>query len=318
MTTVVALTMAVLGAVCFALAATMQHHEVQLATGTTRFGLQTLRRLIRQPRWLTGVALGASGAGLNVAALFLAPVSLIQPVGVLAVPLAVTLAARRRRTLPSVGLVVGVLLSVLAVVGYVVLTAGLTVARTDGVTGSLLGAGAVATMAVALLALVAARGPHALRCLASAAGGAISFGLMTVLVKVLTQQVVSGPAVLLQPTSVVLIVGVLTALVFGGWMVQQAFSAGPAELVLACLTVLDPLVAVLLGTLLLGEGAGISTGAAWAMAGCAVVAALGVVTIGRLHPDVVARNASGSPQQDPLQAPLTKSQPSGSRSRVAA
>jgi hypothetical protein len=316
MTTAVGIVLAVLGAVCFAVAATLQQHAVQAATGTERFGLHTLRVLVRQPRWLTGTALAASGAGLNVAALFLAPVSLIQPVGVLAVPLAVLLAARKRRALPSRGLSVGVLLSVLAIAGYVSLAAHSTVGE-RGVPASLAAAGLVAAATVAALGLLAAQGPRSLRCLASAAGGAVSFGVMTVLVRVLTQQVVAGPAALLRPTTVVLLFGVVTALVVGGWLVQQAFSSGPAELVLACLTVLDPLVAVLLGTLLLREGGGIGTLTAWAMTGCAVVAAVGVVTVGRQHPDVLARNAAPS-DPDALAPSAESALSSDTRARVAA
>jgi hypothetical protein len=77
-------------------------------------------------------------------------------------------------------------------------------------------------------------------------------------------------------------------------------------------------VAVLLGTLLLGEGAGISTGTAWAMAGCAVVAAVGVVTVGRQHPDVLARNAARSVQRDPYVPSREAGRPTGSDSRIAA
>ena len=316
MTTAVGIVLALLGAVCFAVAATLQHHAVQAATGSERFGVHTFRRLLRQPRWLTGMGLAASGVGLNVAALFLAPVSLIQPVGVLAVPLAVLLAARKRRALPSAGLTVGVLMSVLAIAGYVALAAHTTVGE-RGVPASLAVAGVIAAGTVAVLGLLAAQGPRSLRCLASAAGGAVSFGVMTVLVRVLTQQVVAGPATLLQPTTAVLLVGVVTALVAGGWLVQQAFSSGPAELVLACLTVLDPLVAVLLGTLLLREGGGITTPTVWAMTGCGVVAAVGVVTVGRQHPDVLARTAALS-DPDPLDPPAEPARSSDLRPRVTA
>jgi hypothetical protein len=77
----------------------------------------------------------------------------------------------------------------------------------------------------------------------------------------------------------------------GGWLVQQAFTSGPPEVVVACLTVVDPIVAVLFGVVLLGEGNATSAGH-WAVLGAAALAAsVGVAVLARHHPDATTRAA---------------------------
>jgi CBS domain containing-hemolysin-like protein len=64
--------------------------------------------------------------------------------------------------------------------------------------------------------------------------------------------------------------------------------------VVACLTVVDPIVAVLLGSLLLGEGADTPVATWFLLGGAAVAAAVGVLVLARLHPDAVAARAARS------------------------
>ncbi len=68
---------------------------------------------------------------------------------------------------------------------------------------------------------------------------------------------------------------------------QQAFASGPPEVVVACLTVVDPIVAVVLGVALLGEG--VPDAPLPLMFGCAAAAAAGVAALARHHPDASAR-----------------------------
>jgi len=61
--------------------------------------------------------------------------------------------------------------------------------------------------------------------------------------------------------------GIAAALIGGGWAVQQAHAAGAPAVVVGCMTVIDPLVAVGLGIAMLGEGAGMSAATAVACSG---------------------------------------------------
>jgi hypothetical protein len=81
---------------------------------------------------------------------------------------------------------------------------------------------------------------------------------------------------------------ILNAIV-GGAMVQQAYASGAAEVVLATLTVVDPMIAVMFGLIALNEGADLATGAVVGMIICGLAAVAGVITLARAHPEVAAR-----------------------------
>ncbi len=48
--------------------------------------------------------------------------------------------------------------------------------------------------------------------------------------------------------------GLIVGAALGGWFIQQAYHAGAAPVVTACGTVVDPVIAVLLGITVLAEG----------------------------------------------------------------
>jgi hypothetical protein len=62
--------------------------------------------------------------------------------------------------------------------------------------------------------------------------------------------------------------------------------------VIACLTVVDPIVAVLLGAVLLGEGSATPAETWLLLVTAAVIATAGVVALARHHPDAVAARAA--------------------------
>ena len=76
-------------------------------------------------------------------------------------------------------------------------------------------------------------------------------------------------------------------------MVQCAYSSGPPDLVIAGLTVVDPMVGVALGLLVLDEaGEGLTGWLAAGMGLAGVVAIVGVVLLSRFHPEVIQRRAA--------------------------
>jgi drug/metabolite transporter (DMT)-like permease len=303
-----AIVLAVVGAVCFAGAAVLQHHAVTArgpvavardgdasgAVGTRAGGARRLRRVtrvVRHPRWQLGLGLAGAGTAVHALALLLAPLRVVQPIGVLAVPVAVLLASLRTRRRPGTGVVVGVLLSVLGVVGFVAASAGSTTS-TPPPGASTLVAGLAVGAVVAVLAAVGGTRSGWSACLCLATGAAAAFGLVSALVRAVSQAVTSGDVPLTAAPVLAAGVGVVLALAAGGWLVQHAYTAGSPELVVACLTVVDPVVAVVLGAVLLGEGAA-TPAALWAVLGlAAAAAALGVVTLARHHPDAVAARAA--------------------------
>ncbi len=71
---------------------------------------------------------------------------------------------------------------------------------------------------------------------------------------------------------------------------QSAYATGPPDLVIAGLTVIDPIVGIAVGITILGElKPEVPTVTAIGMAGAALIAIVGVVALSRHHPDVVKR-----------------------------
>jgi predicted transporter len=139
---------------------------------------------------------------------------------------------------------------------------------------------------VTVLWLVSARAGRTFRCTGLASAGAICFGFGTTLLRSLAQPASTDLHTLLTPVAITSGVIMIIAMIVGGWAIQQAYNHGRAELVISTLTVGDPLVAVLLGIGLLGEGAGLSLWTAAFMIVCALIAATGVALLAKYHPEM--------------------------------
>ena len=126
-------------------------------------------------------------------------------------------------------------------------------------------------------------------------GAGVLSGFVSVLVRLALVRLQGSPGALPDrvPWLVLLTVGAGGAL--AAWFVLRAYAAGSAHLVVAGLTVLDPLVGVLLGLVVLGEAArGFDTATAALMGAAGTTAVAGVVLLaGR---PMTAR--SGSPAGD--------------------
>jgi hypothetical protein len=291
-----AIVLAVLGAACFAGATVLQGRVVAGAAADQTLTLRRLGAAARRPGWLAGLVLAVVGTSVHAVALVLAPLSIVQPLGVLAVPIAVVLTAAAARRAPGRGVVLGVGACVGGVALFVALTAGTAVTSLppDGAT---LVAGLVVAGVVALLAAVGLTRSGWVRCISCATAGAVAFGLVSALVRAVSQSILAAVPGGLVDTLLGLGVlmataGVVAALAVGGWLVQQALASGPPEVVTACLTVVDPIVAVLLGAVLLGEGSATPAGTWVLLAAAALAATAGVVALARHHPDATSSRAA--------------------------
>jgi hypothetical protein len=204
----------------------------------------------------------------------------VQPVGALALPITVLLNAKRRgargfELRPAV--VAAAALCTVSVAAFVVLEAvNATATRIGG--EDELAATRVAALGVPVLASVGVLTRSKLRCLAFAAACGVAYGYVSLLMRGVVQVVGTDQ---LRPLPLVEIV---LATVVGAWLLQHAHASGPPELVVACLTVVDPLVAVGLGIGLLGEADRVAPAAALGEIICAMTACAGVFALARHHP----------------------------------
>lgn len=293
-----AVALALLSALCLAVGTQRQGTAVaDLAHG--RLSPRTFLLLLRTPRWLLGLALLGVGTGLNVTALGLATVTVVQPIGVVALVITTLLHARHRRlrinrrTWTAIGLCTAG--------GAVFVTCA--VAVTDPAQG--ISPWAEHTVVVMLVVLVSVLGVsaamfrHSLGGTFYVVGAGILYGFVAVLVRLTITRIQDSTGAPLDDVDWLAVVTALAAAVLGGWFVQTAFAAGPPDLVIAGLTVLDPMVGVLLGLLVLGEaGPGFSVTTGILMAAAGGIAIVGVAVLSQHHPEVLERRA-GLARPDP-------------------
>jgi hypothetical protein len=285
-----AILLAMLGALLSAVGVQLQSAGVRAeARANDGLRLRGLARLVRNPRWLLGLAVLAVCAALQVLALALAPVTVVAPIVVLALPMSALLNARSTGGRLDTAASIAVLASAAGVGLFVVLAAGAAnpVAYSPA---NVLRAGELVAAVVALLGVIGAMRRDIPRCLAFAAGAGAAYGLVSVLVRDVTYTFQHGGITAVSPLSVV---GMVVAFLAGGWLLQLAYASGPPDLVVGCQTVLNPLVATGLGIGMFNETVDAGGWRGIGLVAGGVVAILGVTVLARHRPDARGEGKHG-------------------------
>jgi hypothetical protein len=273
---VLAIVLAVLGAGLSAVGVQLQAAGVREESRADGLRLRGLGRLAHNRVWLLGLAVLFICAVLQILALALAPVTVVAPIVVLALPVSVVINARAGDARLDVPASVAVVASTGGVALFVALAAGAAKPVAFG-GDKLLQAVELVTLAVVLLGLAGTVRQGITRCLAFAAGTGSAYGLVSVLVRDVTYSFEKGGIAAVPPLSVA---GLVLAFAAGCWLLQLAYASGPPDVVVGCQTVLNPLVATALGIGLLDEtvnaggwrGIGLVAGGAAAIVGVVVLA----------------------------------------------
>jgi hypothetical protein len=275
-----AIGLAVLNACCFTAGTWMQH-------GASAGGA-SLTAAVRRPRWVAGLALLAAGAVLQVVALRLAPVTVVEPAGVVGIVISVVWALRLRRA-PLRRDTGWALAAILAGTGAFAVLAALHTVPRPVPTAAQLQAGALVFAVMAACLLVAHPLKGRARCLVLGIGGGAAYGCTSTLIRAATEEFLSyGISAHLIGT----LTGLGATVLAGFWFVQRAYADGPPESTVATLTVVDPLVAVTIGIGVLGEAPGLTLPIAALGLLFAAVAIGGVVG---LSPDIPTQPPPSSP-----------------------
>ncbi|MCW3158400.1 DMT family transporter [Micropruina sonneratiae] len=278
--------------VAYAGGSTMQHLAVSRLVhpdaDNRAMNLRQLWRLIRTPLWLLGLLTIFIGASAHIVALMMAPVTVVQPVGILAVPWAVLMSARIHRHTITRAMWLSVAVTIAGIVVFTLFSASRAAddTRLDPVAIAI---GCIVIYLIgAALGLLGWKGPEQLRCLMWASGGSFFYGLSAGMVKA-TSEVIKHDDFHGQPVFWVVAPFLVMSYAIGGFMIQQALANGPAEITVGSMTTTDPIVAVAFGLIVLGEGVRITPWAGVGMALAGVFAVWGVVLLSKHHPDAAAR-----------------------------
>jgi drug/metabolite transporter (DMT)-like permease len=280
-----AITFAVLGACCSAVGAHLQHKGVRSATKDTGLRLRGAAALVHNRSWLLGFAVLFACAVLQILALALAPVTIVAPIVVLALPAVAVLNARSSGERLDATAIVAIAASTLGVALFVALASSHATA-VDFPGSAVLLACQIIAGAVLLFGVVGALSTGLTRCVLLATGAGSAYGLVSVLVRDVTYTFQTEGVRGIPPLSVTALV---VAFAIGSWFIQLAYASGPPDIVVGCQTVLSPLVATAIAIALLDETANAGGWTGVGLAGGAAVAVIGVLLLARHHPEATSR-----------------------------
>ena len=235
---------ALLGAVFLALGTIYQGRGVEAGGRETSLGA-----LVRRPVWLAGTLMLGVAVVLQLTALRFSPLMVVQPIGAFALIVTALVAMRTSRRRPNPRRVLAIGLCVAGIGAFVTLAA-LSAQDVQITDRHLLTILIVLAFALAAALVLSRRVRHRPNPALSTASAGILYGFVATLAKAVIGRMVQGDFALL---SLAGLAGLVVALVLGAGLVQKAHVGGSDELVVAGLTVVDPMVAVTLGITVLGE-----------------------------------------------------------------
>lgn len=287
---------ALIGAAFLAFGAQYQSrglNKVERLTGQSAgagLSLGHVFKLVSRPSWVVGTLLLGLAVVLQIGSLSLSPLIVVQPIGVVGLVITSVLNSRLSGVRLGKRARVAVAMCVAGIVSFVTIAAFTAADRTvtDQKLITILILFGVVLIGV-VVTLIALR--HRAIALLYIVGAGVLYGFVATFAKAVIGRLQQGEFEWLTWACVAaLICGALLGMVY----VQNAYSSGPPDLVVAGLTVIDPLVAVLIGIIVLGEAASASPLAIVGFIASGLVAVVGVLGLAKFHPQtgqsVVARD----------------------------
>ncbi|MGL3151764.1 DMT family transporter [Microbacterium sp. A82] len=284
--------LALAGAVFMSLGAQYQHRGVEKverlsgADGAMGLSIEQLKRLLTRPSWIIGTVMLMLAIVCQLAALAVAPLIVVQPLGAIALVITTLLNARisghtpTKKSLIAIGACVG---------GIFIFVFFAAIFATEQ---EIADRELFTILAILLVVIIALGGcwlvlRHRMRALFYVVGAGILYGFVATLAKAVIKRVQAGE---FDWITLVCVIALVAASAVGAYFVQTAYSSGPPDLVIAGLTVVDPLIAVLIGMLVLGEAAAAPQWVLVCFAVAGAIAVWGVVGLARYHPQVLSES----------------------------
>jgi hypothetical protein len=292
----VGILIALVGAVFLSLGAQFQHRGVELVEASHGSGakaglsIRQLTLLLARPSWAIGTVMLGLAIVLQLTSLGFAPLIVVQPVGAVGLVIAAIVNARVTKSpIPApmwraIAFCVGGIALFVTVAAFVAQEQIVEEPQLIIILSILGGV-------IVLLALTFAFARKRAGALFYIVSAGVLYGFVATLAKVVINRV--GNLLLLPNFGVGgdfewltlgCVVALIAAAVLGAYFVQTAYSLGSPDLVIAGLTVIDPLIAVAIGIAVLGEASNAPLWVipVWAVA--AAVAVYGVFQLAKHHP----------------------------------
>lgn len=286
---------ALIGAVFLSLGAQFQHRGVgkvgaagHMTATSSALSVSQLVQLLRRPSWVIGTLLLGLAIVFQLTSLVLAPLIVVQPLGAVALVITAIVNARVSKVPLTWGAIRAISFCVIGVALFV------TIAAFTATSGPI----SESQLVVILIILGVVTAAFAVsfgvlrkrfKAIIYIVGAGVLYGFVATLAKVVIDRiktlVLYGSATGgFEWLTLTCIVALLAATALGGYFVQSAYASGPPDLVIAGLTVIDPIVAVCIAVVVLQEAAGAPWWAIVAFVISGVIAVYGVFQLAKHHP----------------------------------
>ncbi len=298
---ILAICLALLSAVLLAIGTQLQNGAVgdqkkAALSGRSHLKLNQLIHLIRRPQWVTGLVLTIAALALQFTALLLAPLILVQPIGAIALVITSLLNAKITKTRLNKASVLAIILCTTGLGAFVVMAHEVAVEPDIDNNALML----ILTMAIALIATFAFiffKGAERFSPITFILGAGALFGFVATLTKVVVKRLFQQDGFnrlisfqgefVTDGLTLLALLCMLAAGLLGAWFVQNAYASGPPDLVVAGLTVIDPLVAVSIGVVLLNEAMNAPWPVMLGFVASGAISVVGVFLLSKVHPEII-------------------------------
>jgi len=289
----VGILIAFVGAIFLSLGAQFQHRGVELVEERHGSGakaglsVKQLALLLARPSWVIGTVMLGLAIVFQLTSLGFAPLIVVQPIGAVALVITTIVNARVsgvKITGPILRAVTLCVVGVALFVGVAAFVAKEQVIEEPQLVIIL----SILVGVMVLLGLTFAFARKKAGALFYIAAAGVLYGFVATLAKVVINRlgnlfagIVGGD---FEWLTALCVVALIAAAALGAYFVQTAYSLGSPDLVIAGLTVVDPLIAVAIGVAVLGEAsqAPLWVIPVWAVA--AAIAVYGVFQLAKHHP----------------------------------
>ena len=292
----VGIPLALIGAILLSLGAQFQHRGVakmeQKHGSEARGGLNfsQIKALLARPSWVLGTAFLGLAIVFQLSSLAIAPIMVVQPLGAVALVMTAIMNSRIAKVPLDAISIRAIVMCVVGVGVFVTIAAMFaksTVIIQRELSQVLIILAVVLAIWITLFVIFRKNASPVFYIL----GAGMLFGFVATLAKVVIDRiktiVISGSG--FESTdflTILCIVGLIVASLLGSYFVQTAYASGPPDLVVAGLTVVDPLVAVTVGILVLGEASDAPLWAVIAFVIMGAIAIFGVFSLSKHHPQL--------------------------------
>lgn len=305
----IGIALAVVAAVLLAFGTQFQSRGVALVgektggKGKTGLSFGQLTSLLARPSWVVGTLLLGLAIVLQLTSLTFAPLTVVQPLGAIALVITAIVNSRVSKVPLDRHSIRAIVVCVIGVATFVTIAAFVT--ERHPITGTQLSVvliilSVVLAVFITLFVLMKRRKPRPIFYVVAAG---VLFGFVVTLANVVIGRVQTiittgfgfDAADIL---TLLCVIGLAAAALLGTYFVQTAHSSNPPDLVVAGLTVIDPIVAVSIGIVVLGEASSAPLWAIFAFAAAAAAAIWGVVSLSRNHPQALANTTLADAVED--------------------